>query len=260
MKNTKDRDKYLNDPQVPVRGDRFNAALDFHGLTVSALARRIDEAQQTLDYIARGKTKKCRLSRRDRIARALRVPPRWLGGQLRTLDTWNRFDDDDPRALSSRAQLAEARLKDLVVRAWRRDVQAAEPILQPSSREYRDMRYWLEKTISTWLNPWKWQRRLLVQPAEAECSVTEEMWEVLVEGLATALEATLEPWLSGNAQLDYGALRDMVGLAEGPLKLCILPRKRAAGDRETSPRTLRPRQATEQEIEIWRSEDIGLPK
>jgi hypothetical protein len=72
---------YGGDPLVPIDGKRLLAAIDWRGLAVNAVARAVGEAQSTLNSIVNGEVERCRRARRTKLARVLRVPGEWLGGQ-----------------------------------------------------------------------------------------------------------------------------------------------------------------------------------
>ena len=69
--------KFLDDPMVPVIGERVEALRIKLGFSEAELARRVDGPKgkrQTINWIVIGKTKKCRRSRLEGIARALKMP------------------------------------------------------------------------------------------------------------------------------------------------------------------------------------------
>jgi len=83
----KHRAKAAFDDLVPINGVRLKAAIEHAGRTVNGLAQQLQKrgvtgaSQSTLDYITRGRHKRCRASVRDDLARLLRVPRQWLAGE-----------------------------------------------------------------------------------------------------------------------------------------------------------------------------------
>ena len=71
----------MNDPLVPIDGIRLSAAIDWRGKAVNAVAREVGERQSTLNSIVNGEVKRCRRTRRTKLAQVLRVPTLWLGGE-----------------------------------------------------------------------------------------------------------------------------------------------------------------------------------
>ena len=67
------------DPMVPVYSPHLRAAIADKRLRVTEVARRLKEHQQTVAYLAGGEgIKRCRRSRRARLAKLLGVSEQWL--------------------------------------------------------------------------------------------------------------------------------------------------------------------------------------
>lgn len=77
----------MDDPLVLIDGTRLKAAIESVGLTVNKAAKRIGEKQQTLNSIVQRQTRRCRRSRRAKLAELLGYPftEEWLGGETVTL-------------------------------------------------------------------------------------------------------------------------------------------------------------------------------
>ena len=189
--NKREGGTWIDDPLVKISGKRVRAALQHSGLSLPELADRLDEKRQTLDYIARGKTRRCRRSRRAAIAHALAVPEEWLGGGGEGGMDWllGRLADtlQGDRAINRLGRRCEA--------AVRRDGSPA-----PHATGLL-----LQLAL-----PAHWRSVLFheLPPELVECGDLPELERDLARtALANAIEAILRPWLTGQAKLDYQALQ-----------------------------------------------------
>ena len=235
--------KWEDDPLVPIRLDRLEEARRATGLSVRALAHNAGLRQQTVDAMRQGKEwgrpRRCRRSNRDRIAEALGLPriegSLWLGGQIDyLLDSLRRLPDGAGLEIRlehspTGVQLARYHVVQRCLDAWARDAglsaggsrRSSEP-LPPSG--LRQKFFALQEAL-TQLTEVFWWRGQLLKPEAPEYEVEGEADERFLEAmraietrpvpadleiqariekaLITAVEAILEPWLKGEAELNY---------------------------------------------------------
>jgi transcriptional regulator with XRE-family HTH domain len=193
--NSRGRGKWQDDPLVPMSGERMHAALQHSGLGLADLARKLGQTRQTLDYIVRGATKRCRRSRRAAIARALAVPDEWLGGSGEGGMDWLL------------ARLGGKRQSHLAINRLGRRCEGA---LQRDGSPVPNAIGLLLKLAL----PGHWRSVLLHELPEEliECRDLRELERDIAQtALANAFEAILQPWLTGEATLDYRALERLSG-------------------------------------------------
>lgn len=193
--NRRDRKKWVDDPMVAISGVRLRIALQHSGLGLADLARKVGDARQTLDYIVRGKTKRCRASRRAAIARALGSPDEWLGGADEGGMDWL------VGRLAGRPQGDRAvnRLGRRCERALQRD---GAPLPNATG------------LLLNLAGPAYWRGRLLEElPLDLReyADLGKLELDIAQTALANAFEAILQPWLTGQARLDYRALKRLSG-------------------------------------------------
>jgi len=218
------RRKWRDDPWVAIKARRLRAALDYTGLTVSELAAAVADRQQTIDTLVRGKVKRCRLGRRERLERELRLPSGWLGGEARELPgAWLRRVPtlrrrEAARVSSALVQLAEARFIHQCAAAWQREIVASEPALadvplsdapgspwQPYLLREPDVGF----ALFDLTNPYTWRRRFLIAPDGGfPPDLTPREREEATRHLVAAFEMLFQPWFTGKAMLNRAALRD----------------------------------------------------
>jgi hypothetical protein len=142
-----------SEPLVPINGGRVMAAIEAAGLSVRRAAVHIGEKQATLNSIVKGTVKRCRSSRRTRLAGLLRCTEAWLGGEDVSpfgLPPWHSSDAGEerwplvidenfilrrltadghyagPTKETPRYELRALYLGEKIVLAWRRDIEAGQ--------------------------------------------------------------------------------------------------------------------------------------
>lgn len=83
MSYAKDRPPPREGPLVPIDTERLRAAIRWSGVKLTTLAAWAVLNQQTLDamYQSTDPRRRTRAPGRARLARALRCPDKWLGGE-----------------------------------------------------------------------------------------------------------------------------------------------------------------------------------
>lgn len=192
------RGKFRDDPPVPISGERVKAALLHSGLTLPELARQLGNKRQTLDYIVRSKTKRCRQSRRAAMARALAVSPEWLGGVGEGGMEWllGRL------AGKPRSHLAINRLGRLCEAAVERD---GRPVPNATG------------LLLKLALPDHW-RGVLFDELPHDLLGCEDLAglerDLAKTALANVFEVILRPWLTGQATLNYKAVQRLSSSAQ----------------------------------------------
>lgn len=218
------RETYRKNPLVPIRGDLLKALIRRAGYTVMGFAKEVGEDQRTLDSIVRGQVKRCRKSRRDRLAKKFGVPPEWLGGEQRYLGYASYFVGDEPDVPAA-WQFAQHRLAEQCVQAWWRDMVAAHPELANTAAEDR------ERMIMRL--PWHlfygllvgevWRSQLLTdRPTGCAQTLSAENRDEFTTCLVTALKCLLQPWFDGEAQLEYRMIREWIERTETRYERVVL--------------------------------------
>ena len=209
------RRKYEDDRLLPIRGDRLRVAINRAELTVAGFARTHHLQQQTLDYIVRGKTKRCRGSLVARLSHALAVPEDWLTGEIDVLD----------RADGAAFRTAEAdRYVAAFPLAWRALIDQVHDVAHREQipRATRDR---IEYAILHLTNPRMWTWTLFgLDPRKSAtehgpvaqyndtgrlrsaASVGAELDDWIRATLADVLSAILLPWFRNEATLNVRAL------------------------------------------------------
>jgi hypothetical protein len=220
------------DQLVPIDGRRVRAAIEWKGLSVNAAAHGLKLSQQTLDSIARGKTKRCYKSLRDQLAQLLGRPAEWLGGETHlqpALAPWVPVPDlgykpplwvDEnmriirPSAeggythateLPPRYQLAAHDLSTQIIKAWKRDISHKNTEADAAITRLAVGRWkqnpWdrLTMLISRLISAFWWRRAFLKNPKVSDQTADDEF----AVSAAAVLESTLEPWIKGKQNLDY---------------------------------------------------------
>ena len=220
------------DPLVPIFSPNLRAAIQNQKLSVAGAASHMGESQQTLAHLVTGDgTKRCRHSRRAKLARMLQVSEEFLSQP--TVQVLPVYPPGDQAAAitgilsfdSPRVQLAYSRLLLRCVEACDRDF--ADPALgnvadQQSEREA--MRNNLARCIRTLADIDDWRHAILV-------GEESPFWGFVFDGtmirsrtlptdpdeeagrlsLIGGWEQLLEPWFAGKAKLNYRALRVRAG-------------------------------------------------
>ena len=228
------------DALVAIDGTRVRAAIEREGLSVNGAASRLNVSQQTLDSIVHGRTKRCYESLREDLAKLLKLPAPWLGGEtdlLPSLTAWLLYPelgyepplwvDENMRivrppaggdltqraTLPPRYQLAANEISQQVAKAWKRDIDRGNRKAQAAlSRlaEGRWKRNPLERAmmlVTRLVSPFWWRRLFLGPPAFAPPEDDDEF----AVAAASALATTLGPWFTGKRDLDY---ESFVGVLE----------------------------------------------
>lgn len=214
------RDKFADDPLVPISGRRLAAALELREISVNQAGKYPGLKQQTVSYIVNGRTKRCRSSRRRRLADVAQVSEAWLAGDdvapiegfpfglssppdelwrpHRTDENLRRFVVDSAE-LPPGYQLSWTHLTGQILVAWKRDIDAgvkgAAELLELFPGDFEGEAW---PRVSTLLHralglTW-WRLRLLVPiplpeaPADLAELSPEEVWE-----LALANERGMTP-------------------------------------------------------------------
>lgn len=193
--NKRNRRKWRDDALVPISGERMRAALQHSGVTLPELVRRLGDRRQTLDYIVRGKTDRCRRSRRTAIAKALGVPAEWLGGGPEGGMDW-LF-----------AQLAGRPQSQLAINRLGRRCEAA---LQRDGSPVPDATG--DLLMLALLSHWRGVLFEELPPELLECEdLPGPERDIAETALANAFETALRPWFTGQGKLDYRALHAYFG-------------------------------------------------
>ena len=224
-RQTARREKYAGDPYVPLAPKHLAAALKGDSRSLSEISAALRAAgtpcsKQNLYHLST-KARECRASLRRGLAATLGVSERWLQAAPRAtsplaylplisrtaseevqLDQIDAADRAPPRAV-----LAAERFLERVFDAMKRDVAAAtEAKGKGTSWGARNRE--AEAYVACWQSLLWWTSpslgRVFLVP-EAPQLTTAEVDAAAIAGVR-ALEVILEPWLSGKAQLDYGAL------------------------------------------------------
>jgi hypothetical protein len=234
----KPKEAYSSDPLVPIDPRRLKAAIDANDVSIQKLAKSVGQHSQTLDHLVKGDHKKrCRLTRRRELARRLDVPDAWLEGTREAVPELREIPHEVAVSLSPRLQLAMGRLLRKAVTAIRRDLKAAplareaREIPIPDAILVRDICWYLSELtrLTFWreaLTTWRDTReRPFVPNASGLLQDLPELREQEEDrvslAMVTMLEAVLDPWFDGMAQLDYERLRVLIGYdrrgtGEGP--------------------------------------------
>ena len=220
------------DPLVPIFSPHLRAAIQNQNLSVAAAARRLGESQQTLAHLVLGdSSKRCRRSRRAKLARMLQVSEEFLSEP--TVQVLPVYPSSDQAPVitgivsfdSPRVQLANSRLLRRCVETCDRDL--VDPALgsvtaQLSERE--TIRNNLARCARTLADIGDWRNAIMV-------GVESAFWGFVLDGtmirsrtlptdpdeeagrldLIAAWEQLLEPWFAGKAKLNYRALRARAG-------------------------------------------------
>src|SRR5258708_983372 len=126
------RGRQLEEGQVSIRGDRVRIVLALREMSLGDLAAATGDQKGTLQAITRRQRGTCATDRRRRIAEALRIDERWLGGEVDRLpmvfyderDEAGGAADPDQRVLSL-GDLAAAELRLAARAALRRDLRSS---------------------------------------------------------------------------------------------------------------------------------------
>ncbi len=228
------------DALVAIDGTRVRAAIEREGLSVNGAAGRLNVSQQTLDSIVQGKTKRCYESLREDLAKLLKLPAPWLGGEtdlLPSLTPWLPYPElgyqppiwvDEnmrivrPRAggdltqratLPPRYQLAANEICQQVAKAWKRDMDRGNRKAHAALSRLAEGRWKknpLERAmmlVTRLVSAFWWRRLFLGLPVFARPEGDDEF----AVAAASALATTLGPWFTDKRELDY---ESFVGVLE----------------------------------------------
>jgi hypothetical protein len=227
--------KYPDDPMVTVDPTAVRAAIETSDLSLAEIAARLGrgENRQTIHAMTRGEqAKRCRRSRRQKLARALDVPEAWLSGE------WLRPQSEPLGGLASfavllisfarspRVSFAFMRLSERVSDAARGDSQARGKSPDQVTEEVIGL-------VSELASPDAWRSSLLATPKGVPWAAPPKPMRPGIAGafewvrltpdeeeatLSTlrVLTFALEPWLNGSAQLRLDQLRAIAALVAPP--------------------------------------------
>src|SRR5882672_10868614 len=228
------------DALVAIDGTRVRAAIEREGLSVNAAAGRLNVSQQTLDSIVQGKTKRCYESLREDLAKLLKLPAPWLGGEtdlLPSLTPWLPYPelgyqpplwvDENIRivrppaggdltqraTLPPRYQLAANQICQQVAKAWKRDMDRGNRKAHAALSQFAEGRWKknpLERAmmlVTRVVSQFWWRRLFLAPPAFAPPGDDDKF----AVAAASALAMTLGPWFTDKRELDY---ESFVGVLE----------------------------------------------
>ncbi len=228
-----------DDPMVPVYSPKMRAAMEDRGLRVADVARRLKDQRQTVAYLAAGEgMKRCRGSRRARLAKLLGVSEQWLAEPMavfiplylpagaQNLVFGTGFPLESPRT-----QLATGRLLAKCVRACDRDL--ADPSLRDAEVEEtaspNAVRHHMARCVRQLIRVEEQRKDLLVGVSEPWFAVsiegrmarsphlpTDPDQEGAALNLIAAWEQILEPWFTKEAKLNYRRLREKAGFPTPP--------------------------------------------
>ena len=211
------RDKHTDDPLVHIDGRRVDEARKARKLSINQLAEMVRGVtkdhhkgeRETLRLIIKGKTERCRRSRRDALAEALGVRSDWLSatpGADLVWEDWAEIEDWRLEAVF----LAQDDIANLCKKALERDIEKS----YGRGERARDV---LEKTstllvgrILGLIHPHTWQWEMLGWEGHPMPQCSPEEIREAGEALAKALKIVLRPWFDGDTPLNYGALRRLM--------------------------------------------------
>lgn len=230
-----------DDPMVPVYSPNMRAAMADRKLRVADVARRLKEHQQTVAYLAAGEgIKRCRRSRRIRLAKLLEVSEQWLAEPTVMImplypppGLENVFFGSGFPLESPRAQLATTRLLTKGAQACERDL--GDPTLRDAGVEEtassEEVTHYVARFVRELVRVEKWRKELLVglpdpwfvassmiegESARSPHLPTDPEEEAATLNLIAAWEQILEPWFTGEAKLNFRQLREKAGFPTPP--------------------------------------------
>jgi lambda repressor-like predicted transcriptional regulator len=222
--------RWKDDPLVDIHPEFLRATVDAIGWSIQRLAKEAGEESQTLDNLAKGTAmRRCRSTRRRRLAEALKVPESWLAGTSVAVPELSRFPREAALSLPPRVQIAAGALFRRAASALRRDLKTPEIDAEVRAASVGedlliDRLCW---SLFELIRPAQWRVQLTtwrpVEPVPAPhfpqapgmlenpIGTRSEADERAALGLVHALEAALAPWFTGESRLDYDRLRVLVG-------------------------------------------------
>lgn len=224
------RKGWESDPLVPIHPEFLRAAIAAHAWSIQKLAEATGNTSQTLDHLAKGSApKRCRLSRRARLAEVLEVPESWLEGRSVAVPELSQLPRDLALRMSPRLQLAAGALFRKAAKALHRDVQTPEAAADLRKHEIGESllrdRLWYALFELIRADHWKAQLTTWRLPEDGASRFRPEAPGLLQDfaesrtesddraalGLVAALESALDSWFKGEARLDYDRLRVLLG-------------------------------------------------
>ena len=220
---------------VPLDPARVEMARSRLRLSVVELARKAGLRQQTVNAMLHSdptKSRRCRRAHRDKLAEALGLPrdegSAWLGGEVPTLSPRIGYigglSEGDPvlkfnsREEPSASDFARYHLLDRCRQAMARDILAREGAesgsvvrldatafapLQHAVNQIADALWWrgqlLRPETPEFFIRRPSQRMKATQPVRIDSETQDRVEGLLLE----AMEALLEPWLQGKAELRH---------------------------------------------------------
>lgn len=208
----------LPDPLVPINGKRLDAALQDRGISRREAAKRLEEQRidvkhQTVDNIAAGKQQKCRATLRVGLARLVNRSEEWLSTGSRR-PTWSSDSVLHVYEHLPRAYLARDRVRLMLTRAWRRDLERGVGLAPTYKGRVDDQseeafRQYIELAVDRLLSVW-WWRQLLLKDGGGR-RVSPEDAEQFATAFADVLEALLGPWVRDRSALDFARFGELLG-------------------------------------------------
>ena len=222
--------------------------MEDNGWTVTSLAaelsrrarRRVGENPQTYHHLIQSdEVRRCRRSRRTLLAKVLAVPETYLAGEPFVMPAIGYLPLAPELLTSARITLAAGRLLARCVAACLRDLkrQLERPGVPGRLSPAEEVVGFVAWTLAQVLSPRVWRGRLVAgapaQPwtelvpfpgpkgAAWQPSLAPEH-EAAALALCTAWEHALEPWLSGDAPLNYRRLWELA-VYVNPTAGAVLP-------------------------------------
>jgi hypothetical protein len=231
---------------VPIDPARLRAAVEYGDLTVANIVaalnrRRSDDEQenrQTFHAMMRGdRPKRCRFSRRRRLAHVLDVPENWLSGGNVELPLGAYVLVNELAQKSPRVGLAVLKLATRCAQRCAKEM-GVDVSTAAEGQFEKDPRFHIVNGL-TWAigalaDPNQWRRELLrfpnrpTSPAEIDellRTARTPPWQRVVEpwstsqeeaalGIVRALAYILNPWLAEEARLNYARMHQLIAIVQ----------------------------------------------
>ncbi len=212
--------KRITNQTVPISGERLARALELRGLSIYALAQAIAKRGQrsamkeAIRVIVSGRVTRTGAWRLELIAKALRVPAKWLGGEGPLVPSL-RLTPDEPETIRPK-DLATwdlfASWCDAFTRLRVRDAadDNDETEFLVSIREW----WFVPGILQQLLDPAAWQAKLLVKEPGVAIDQEPEDLESAARHLTEAFRLILRPWTrTPSTKIDLLALNHFATLS-----------------------------------------------